>query len=1166
MSTGLLLDGVFASEAIDSSGEILDVKGMDINDFDEGKGVANYEHKGHDDDKSNGEEIVGKIVFAKKIFKEGDCRNDRELMFWRKVQLPFLYGIVRLYDGAGHEGAKALAAIVRDHHANDEPIIVGFSIEGSTLDKDKATNRLTKTIARRVALTLKPCNKTAVSGLLADPNAPEGFDKTPVKPDLLAMVPMDRKTKKTEKTNPMFQRLGGSEMAYGPDVTKALTAGNYNVSPGNLTNGAALQVADRSVKARAKAAYRDWDKVTPFKKFLKSRLPEVSDEYIDHFSDLVDSHILRVKKAEEVINDLIKAGKKPLRSPKKMGVAAIPAKAAPTSDLTVQGTPVPLSDQYNKKKGAFLDNAGSMHTNRGVFPLNMVDTPHPHQAKRLISEGKDPHSIISGGFQQALADSRDAHQRAMDHWVPLNERFRTGNVSPELVSHAILFALMSPGNPVAMQEHMYSHAVDAMRSKGMGATTNAEQWASAGKDWLGRNWKPGQPGHLPEHSQEYFKRLISAVDPGDGVRGLFTKDGRVQSFGKPNQVYEYYHNYLANHHNKIMDVIRGSKGDARLVARHLTEVNGIGNKLARYTLGMIGGGNVVVPDTHLLRHIFGLQPDLQGHRPGSSPDNATFTHIRDTATSGPQANNIMDAIDKHYQANHPAVKALMNDPKLGPYFRQHPDQAVFPAFWWHWTSVPGHERLMGTPNASASNADTDHEPFWAGTADYRKNNEYDETLPVRTAMQHHRWVEQYGGMPAMKLYLQHLVPKLQANARLATGQRLVRKFEEMSVELRRAFREQNDLAKGVHPVVRKPAPAAPPPPTTVKYKDKDIKPGVMEIHDKGNVKQMAILHSSPKEFHVVPAEKVGGWDESDLARIPRYSKISEKYRVQSYPEDATAQQNTVNAQSHGLGDTLYHDDVKDFVHGLDFGAPRFGAMAGALDGSRTNTHWQKNAKGKIVYVKPAPSEYGGLEIGEPHMEATYHNLARDFFGMGKYLPKVAAVHHPGTGQAHAIIEHVPGEHFDHEDQEHQATLKAHAENGELDKMGLMNMIMGNYDRHWGNWLMDRNKGIKLIDHNVMMPGDGFVDPDPPNYWKAMHELGGTAHDPHMTALHPAAVDWAQKLDPKELTAQLQRHGVPRDDIHHAEQKLKALQRLLTKNPSVAKMTAYMHPQINLNWE
>lgn len=212
--TGMIIDGILGSECVDSSGEILDVAGADISDLEEGRGVLDYEHQGADEKnekgeyKSQGQEIVGKIVSAKKVMKESDCDNSRERMYWQKVKHPFIYGICRLYDGAGHEGAKALAAQIRDHHANGEPILVRFSVEGSTLEKDG--NILKRSVIRRVALTLKPCNRTATSGLLEDPHAPQGFDKKPISEtkDLLASLADD--TKKMEHSHPAYQKLGGT--------------------------------------------------------------------------------------------------------------------------------------------------------------------------------------------------------------------------------------------------------------------------------------------------------------------------------------------------------------------------------------------------------------------------------------------------------------------------------------------------------------------------------------------------------------------------------------------------------------------------------------------------------------------------------------------------------------------------------------------------------------------------------------------------------------------------------------------------------------------------------------------------------------------------------------------------------------------------------------------
>src|SRR5262245_7180898 len=85
-STGMILDGVAASEAIDSSGEVLKVDGCDISSLDK-DGVFVYEHIPSDSKEKSGYglEVVGKILYAHKVLREEDCENERQRHFWEKV-------------------------------------------------------------------------------------------------------------------------------------------------------------------------------------------------------------------------------------------------------------------------------------------------------------------------------------------------------------------------------------------------------------------------------------------------------------------------------------------------------------------------------------------------------------------------------------------------------------------------------------------------------------------------------------------------------------------------------------------------------------------------------------------------------------------------------------------------------------------------------------------------------------------------------------------------------------------------------------------------------------------------------------------------------------------------------------------------------------------------
>ena len=271
---GMLLDGIGASQHIDSSGEILDVKGCDIKDVEDGVAVINYEHK--DDSPTD---VIGRLVYAKKIFSAEDCDDERQKMYWKKSGVPFIYIIGELMDQDGHQGAQDAAAIVRHYHSRDLPIVARWSIEGSTLDKDKSTGRLKRSIFKRIALTLKPCNKDATSGVLFDPH--EGKKAPKVESSLKTV--MD-KVDKFE--HPAYTKLGGAiEVECMPmidDVVKAELS------------------KEEELKAKLKDVIKSWDGKGELKAFLKSALPEISDEFLDKFATAADGYALKVKKFEKL--------------------------------------------------------------------------------------------------------------------------------------------------------------------------------------------------------------------------------------------------------------------------------------------------------------------------------------------------------------------------------------------------------------------------------------------------------------------------------------------------------------------------------------------------------------------------------------------------------------------------------------------------------------------------------------------------------------------------------------------------------------------------------------------------------------------------------------------------------------------------------------------------
>lgn len=164
---GTIVDGIGASEHLDSSGEVLDIKGMDISSLGSADSILNFEHGSKD----NPAQVCGKVTFAKKIFKKSDCDNERQEYFWNICKKPFVYVKGELFDhpSLDHDGARNVAALLRyDNRDKGKKArrLISFSIEGGKMDKQGMVVK--KSIARDLALTIKHCNKMCIAEILDD--------------------------------------------------------------------------------------------------------------------------------------------------------------------------------------------------------------------------------------------------------------------------------------------------------------------------------------------------------------------------------------------------------------------------------------------------------------------------------------------------------------------------------------------------------------------------------------------------------------------------------------------------------------------------------------------------------------------------------------------------------------------------------------------------------------------------------------------------------------------------------------------------------------------------------------------------------------------------------------------------------------------------------------
>jgi GGDEF domain-containing protein len=603
MSTGMILDGILGSEAIDSTGEVLDVKGADISDVDKGTLLLNWEHLPGEKGAST---IVGIVLAAKKIYQRSDCENDRQRMYWDDVKLPFIYGVARLYDGAGHEEAKRIAAIIRDHVANNEPIVCRYSVEGATLKKED--NRLKESLVRRVAITIKPANRTAVSGLIEDPNAPDGFEKKHVKQKVRDLLDFSD-TNKSEFVDPLFQQLGhASDIVCNPMVEEGLaktyTAGTASAAPGSLVGGAALQREDldkspHSIAQQAKDALDNYGERPfnrkEFREFAKSLLPEASDDFLDHFADMAeDYHVKRsslAKKESTAVPKQPKAApkQKQVSTPKQPKVAPAKAKSASPSFLdeedsspvkinvgTIRGVPV----MPTKVKGGiqFDEANGVLHTTKGSFPLYNPDkgfqmkegksgSPHYEDGVLHVKKGTDVSGIHNGpnpGFRDVYNSEpiEEFHSgKVMPNWVRVHQLAKAGRTPEEVVMHAAVFSMLSPNTPVRPHELMHAHMVDTWED--LGIDPRDPDFKKAKRHWMRKD----KPQNYPRTAGDYFRSHVDVHLSGDS-EDAGRKAGDLKSFMLANNKFANISKYHDLHHT-LMDLVRRHGTDSRAATAEL---------------------------------------------------------------------------------------------------------------------------------------------------------------------------------------------------------------------------------------------------------------------------------------------------------------------------------------------------------------------------------------------------------------------------------------------------------------------------------------------------------------------------------------------------------------------------------------------------------------------
>jgi hypothetical protein len=167
-----------------------------------------------------------------------------------------------------------------------------------------------------------------------------------------------------------------------------------------------------------------------------------------------------------------------------------------------------------------------------------------------------------------------------------------------------------------------------------------------------------------------------------------------------------------------------------------------------------------------------------------------------------------------------------------------------------------------------------------------------------------------------------------------------------------------------------------------------------------------------------------------------------------------------------------------------------------------------------------------------HREAAYSKLAHDVFGLGEYVPRTTVFSHPLTQTPWSAQEFLAGASPITKDTR-EADLKEIKSNGDIYKMALMNLIMGNNDRHLGNMLKDSAGKVKLIDHVLTFDYNDMTTGLIPKYIED-EDAGYSLLDETV----PESVHkWLWDLDTTKLAQTLNAVGAPHDIVMNAVRRL-----------------------------
>lgn len=277
------------------------------------------------------------------------------------------------------------------------------------------------------------------------------------------------------------------------------------------------------------------------------------------------------------------------------------------------------------------------------------------------------------------------------------------------------------------------------------------------------------------------------------------------------------------------------------------------------------------------------------------------------------------------------------------------------------------------------------------------------------------------------------------------------------------------------------------------------------------------------KVELLKIEKNGQWNlqKEDLAQpTPIVPKLEPRTKPAS--PTAIATRKTAPSYSASQVNSTLHGAIKNsaaqnsLVHGIDLETTAPVGRGAGEAAFATSTSHPHEVIIKNSTLHPDPKTRGHFlnnNFNSAKREVLYHDLAHDVFGLGEHVPLTAGFKSGNEDwSAQKMLPDANHVKFDNTsgqiiDPHHQETVDKLHNSGQLDKLSMMDHVLGHHDRHTGNFMMGKSdNSLHLIDNGTAFDYNNNDQHD------NLHSL----HDPSIKGekFHPEAVKWLNSLSPE----------------------------------------------------